>query len=42
MAAHDARLKQDLAEAAAQRYRRTVEAGHGDKDMAAAYLASFE
>lgn len=40
-AAEEAKVRLDVAAAAAQRYRRTVEAGHGDDDMAANYLASF-
>lgn len=34
-------LRLDLAEAARQRLARTQEAGYGDRDMAAAYFASF-
>ncbi|MCY1138919.1 NAD(P)-dependent oxidoreductase [Actinoplanes sp. Pm04-4] len=37
---HGVRL--DLAEAGAERFRRAAEQGHGDKDMAASYYASFE
>jgi len=37
---HGVRL--DLAEAGAERFRRAVEQGHGDKDMAATYYASFD
>jgi len=40
-AAEEAKVRLDVAAAAAQRYRRTVESGHGDDDMAANYLASF-
>ncbi len=40
-AAEEAGVRLDVAAAAARRYRRTVEAGHGDADMAATYLASF-
>ena len=40
-AADEAGIRLDVAAAAARRYRRTVEAGHGDADMAASYLASF-
>lgn len=34
-------LALDVAAGAAARYRRVTDAGHGDEDMAAAYLASF-
>ncbi|WP_433870093.1 NAD(P)-dependent oxidoreductase [Saccharopolyspora sp. CA-218241] len=34
-------LRLDVAEACRERFRRAVEAGHGDEDMAAAYFASF-
>ncbi len=37
---HGVRL--DLAEAGAERFRRAAEQGHGDKDMAASYYASFD
>lgn len=37
---HGVRL--DVAAAAAERFRRAAEAGHGDDDMAAAYHASFD
>jgi 3-hydroxyisobutyrate dehydrogenase len=37
---HGSRL--DLAEAVAARLHRAEQLGHGDKDMAANYLASFE
>lgn len=37
---HGVRL--DLAEAGAERFRRAAELGHGDKDMAASYYASFD
>lgn len=37
---HGVRL--DVAEAAAQRFRRATELGHGAEDMAAAYFASFD
>ncbi|MBM2615510.1 NAD(P)-dependent oxidoreductase [Actinoplanes sp. LDG1-06] len=37
---HGVRL--DLAEAGAERFRRATEQGHGDKDMAASYYASFD
>lgn len=40
-AAEHANVRLDVAVAAATRYRRTVEAGHGEDDMAANYLASF-
>jgi len=36
-----ARLRLDLAEAAARRFRRAAELGHGEEDMAATYFASF-
>ncbi|MFE4172562.1 NAD(P)-dependent oxidoreductase [Streptomyces sp. NPDC056909] len=38
--AHGVRL--DLAEAAAERFRRAAAQGHGEKDMAATYFASFD
>ncbi|MEV7681794.1 NAD(P)-dependent oxidoreductase [Streptomyces sp. NPDC088341] len=38
--AHGVRL--DLAEAAAERFRRAAAQGHGDEDMAATYFASFD
>ena len=38
----DAGVRLDVAAAAAQRFRRTADAGHGGDDMAANYLASFE
>jgi 3-hydroxyisobutyrate dehydrogenase len=41
-AAREAGVRMDLAEAAAERYRRAVAQGHGDEDMAAAYFASFD
>ncbi|MBZ4017971.1 NAD(P)-dependent oxidoreductase [Streptomyces purpurogeneiscleroticus] len=41
-AADDAGVRMDLAAAAAERFRRAEAAGHGDKDGAAAYYASFE
>jgi 3-hydroxyisobutyrate dehydrogenase len=41
-AASNAGVRMDLAEAAAERFRRAAGQGHGDKDMAAAYYASFE
>ncbi|WP_232660540.1 NAD(P)-dependent oxidoreductase [Pseudonocardia sp. TRM90224] len=41
-AAADAGLRLDVAAAAGARMRRAVEAGHGDADMAANYLVSFE
>ncbi|WP_300009770.1 NAD(P)-dependent oxidoreductase [Pseudonocardia sp.] len=40
-AARGAGVTLDVAAAAADRYRRVADAGHGDADMAAAYLASF-
>jgi 3-hydroxyisobutyrate dehydrogenase len=39
-AAEDAKVRLDVAPAAGERYRRTVELGHGEDDMAANYLAS--
>ncbi|MGD9529943.1 NAD(P)-dependent oxidoreductase [Pseudonocardia sp.] len=39
-AAEEANVRLDVAAAAGQRYRRTVELGHGEDDMAANYLAS--
>ncbi|GII79436.1 dehydrogenase [Sphaerisporangium rufum] len=39
-AAHGVRL--DLTPAAVERFRRAIDQGHGDQDMAAAYLASFD
>lgn len=41
-AAEEAKVHLDVAAAAARRYRRTVELGHGGDDMAANYLAGFE
>ncbi|GAA2794118.1 NAD(P)-dependent oxidoreductase [Saccharopolyspora taberi] len=41
-AAEQAGVKADLAVAGLERFRRAAAAGHGDKDMAASYLASFE
>jgi 3-hydroxyisobutyrate dehydrogenase len=41
-AATEAGVTLDVAAAAAVRYRRTADAGHGEADMAANYLASFE
>lgn len=38
-AAHEAGVQADVAEANAQRFQRAKDAGHGDKDMAASYLA---
>ena len=35
-------LHMDVASAAAERYGRAAAQGHGDKDMAAAYFASFD
>ncbi|MFJ1645527.1 NAD(P)-dependent oxidoreductase [Streptomyces sp. NPDC088258] len=35
-------VRLDLASAAAERFRRAAEQGHGDEDMAATYFASFE
>ncbi|MFD5818667.1 NAD(P)-dependent oxidoreductase [Streptomyces sp. NPDC127038] len=35
-------VRLDVAEAAAERFRRATALGHGDEDMAAAYFASFE
>ncbi|MFD8734841.1 NAD(P)-dependent oxidoreductase [Streptomyces sp. NPDC059618] len=35
-------VRLDVAEAAAERFRRAAALGHGDEDMAAAYFASFE
>jgi 3-hydroxyisobutyrate dehydrogenase len=40
-AARDAGIRADLAAAAAARFQRTRDAGHGADDMAANYLASF-
>lgn len=40
-AGRDAGVMLDVAAAGAVRYRRVADAGHGDSDMAAAYLASF-
>lgn len=39
-AAEEAKVRLDVAPAAAERYRRTVALGHGEDDMAANYLAS--
>ncbi|MBL1092680.1 MULTISPECIES: NAD(P)-dependent oxidoreductase [Streptomyces] len=41
-AAHRAGVRVDLAEAAAERFRRAEAQGHGDEDGAAAYFASFD
>ncbi|ABB12642.1 NAD(P)-dependent oxidoreductase [Burkholderia lata] len=38
-AAHDAGMHADVANASLARFRRAVDAGHGDKDMAASFLA---
>ncbi|WP_371813910.1 NAD-binding protein [Diaphorobacter sp. HDW4A] len=38
-AAHDAGLRLDGAQAGLQRFERALAAGHGDKDMAASFLA---
>ncbi|MER5781553.1 NAD(P)-dependent oxidoreductase [Streptomyces mobaraensis] len=35
-------VRLDVAAAGAERFRRAVEQGHGDEDMAASYFASFE
>ncbi|GAA4831486.1 NAD(P)-dependent oxidoreductase [Saccharopolyspora rosea] len=35
------KVRLDLAEAARERLRRAIDAGHGEQDMAAAYFASF-
>ncbi|MDN5750836.1 MAG: NAD-binding protein, partial [Pseudonocardia sp.] len=40
-AASAAGVRVDVAEGAAARYHRAADAGHGDADMAANYLASF-
>ena len=40
-AGEEAGIALDVAAGAAARYRRAADAGHGDDDMAAAYLASF-
>ncbi|MBW0114077.1 NAD(P)-dependent oxidoreductase [Pseudonocardia abyssalis] len=40
-AAQEAGIRLDVAPAAAARYHRAADAGHGDDDMAAGYLASF-
>jgi 3-hydroxyisobutyrate dehydrogenase len=42
MASQAAGLRLDLAEAAARRFRRAAELGHGEEDMAATYFASFD
>ena len=42
MASQAAGLRLDLAEAAARRFRRAAELGHGGEDMAATYFASFD
>ncbi|KAA6222083.1 NAD(P)-dependent oxidoreductase [Streptomyces albofaciens JCM 4342] len=41
-AAEQAGVRMDLAVAAAERFRRAEEQGHGDEDGAAAYFASFD
>jgi 3-hydroxyisobutyrate dehydrogenase len=40
-AGRHAGVRLDVAEAGAERFRRAVEQGHGDQDMAASYFASF-
>ncbi|MCQ8194204.1 NAD(P)-dependent oxidoreductase [Streptomyces rugosispiralis] len=35
-------VRLDLAAAGAERFRRAIEAGHGDEDMVASYFASFD
>lgn len=41
-AAERANVRLDVAQAAAERLSRAVDGGHGDKDMAASYFASYE
>ncbi|WP_329394346.1 NAD(P)-dependent oxidoreductase [Streptomyces lydicus] len=41
-AAREAGVRVDLATAAAERFRRAAEQGHGEEDASAAYFASFE
>ncbi|MEU4212687.1 NAD(P)-dependent oxidoreductase [Streptomyces sp. NPDC026206] len=41
-AAESAGVRLDVAAAGAERFRRAIEQGHGDEDMAASYFASFE
>ncbi|KIF70034.1 3-hydroxyisobutyrate dehydrogenase [Streptomyces sp. AcH 505] len=41
-AAEAADVRMDLTAAGAERFRRAEEQGHGDKDMAASYFASFD
>nr|WP_255436661.1 NAD(P)-dependent oxidoreductase [Actinoplanes solisilvae] len=41
-AARDHGVRLDLAEAGVERFRRAAAQGHGDKDMAATYYASFD
>jgi 3-hydroxyisobutyrate dehydrogenase len=41
-AGEGAGLRMDLARAAAERFRRTIEQGRDGDDMAAAYFASFD
>lgn len=40
-AAESAKIRVDLNDAAGERFRRVIEQGHGDEDMAATYRASF-
>ncbi|MFA1551248.1 NAD(P)-dependent oxidoreductase [Actinomadura chokoriensis] len=40
-AAESAKIRVDVNDAAGERFRRAIERGHGDADMAATYLASF-
>ncbi|MET9226769.1 NAD(P)-dependent oxidoreductase [Lentzea sp. NPDC003310] len=41
-AAQRAKVRLDVAQASGERLQRAVDGGHGDKDMAASYYASFE
>ncbi|MFD4671807.1 NAD(P)-dependent oxidoreductase [Lentzea sp. NPDC058450] len=41
-AAERAQVRLDVAQASAERLQRAVDGGHGDKDMAASYFASYE
>ena len=41
-AAERANVRLDVAQASTERLSRAVDGGHGDKDMAASYFASYE
>ncbi|MFC5754070.1 NAD-binding protein [Actinomadura rugatobispora] len=40
-AARSAGIRVDMTDAANQRFRRAIDQGHGDEDMAATYFAGF-